>query len=193
MKTEINGVDIIQMNETIEMIKDNPKLARFQFKANSKWVTGGNAKVEIHKFYSAGQEDKSRAAPFIIQTDEPAVLLGTNKHPNPVEYVLASLVSCLTVGYSYTAAMWGIKIEKLEFDIEGSLNLCGFLGLDENIRAGYDDITIHTTIEADAPAQKLNELQEYVQRTSPVLDIIRNPVNVVFSNDSKKVSSNENI
>ncbi|MDP3941275.1 MAG: OsmC family protein, partial [bacterium] len=110
--------------------------------------------------------------------DEPAVLLGEDYGANAVEAVLHALASCLGVGFAYNAAAKGIKIESLEFDVEGTLDLQGFLGLSKTIRPGYENITVRYKVTADAPREKLEELCEYVQATSPVLDIIKNPVKV---------------
>jgi len=109
------------------------------------------------------------------------VLLGENHGPNAVEAILHALASCLAVGFVYNAAVQGITVESLEFDIEGELDLHGFLGLSEDVRAGYDNIEIKYRVKADAPREKLIELCYYVQKTSPVLDIIRNPVPVSVS------------
>lgn len=114
----------------------------------------------------------------MLEGDEPAVLLGEDYGANAVEAVLHALASCLGVGFVYNAAAKGIKIESLEFDIEGSLDLQGFLGLSKTIRPGYEDITVRYKVQADATRGQLEELCEYVQKTSPVLDVIKNPVKV---------------
>jgi uncharacterized OsmC-like protein len=110
--------------------------------------------------------------------DEPGVLLGGNAGPNAVEASLHALASCLSVGFIYNAAAMGIEVSSLEFDLEGDIDLQGFLGLSEVVRPGYSGIRIKYRVRADAPRDKLEELCDYVQRTSPVLDIIRNPVPV---------------
>jgi len=173
-----NGVDVGRLVETIEAIKRNPQLAKFQFRAHSEWQGGGRSLTRIQGFYGAGQEDTSRAQPFEVGGDEPPVLLGKNTAPNAVETVLAALASCLAVGYAYNAAAQGIEIQSLDFDLEGDVDLHAFLGLSDKVRPGFSNIRLTYRVKADAPRQKLEELCEYVQRTSPVLDIIRNPVPV---------------
>src|SRR5712691_1897032 len=110
--------------------------------------------------------------------DEPPVLLGSNHGANAVEVVLHALASCLAVGFVYNAAAQGIRVESLDFDIEGDLDLHGFLGLSDEVRPGYQGVKVIYRAKADAPREKVEALCAYVQRTSPVLDILRNPVPV---------------
>jgi uncharacterized OsmC-like protein len=186
VQTQLNGVNVEQLHGTIAAIKESPDLARFTFRANTEWEGGGHVRTKIQDFYGAGQEDTSRAKPFVLEGDEPPVLLGSNHGPNAVETVLHALTSCLAVGFIYNAAAQGIKVEALDFDIEGDLDLHAFLGLADPSRArpGYEEIKVRYRVEADAPQEKLVELCDYVQKTSPVLDIIRNPVPVFVSLES---------
>lgn len=172
----INGVDVEQLVETIDHIKENPNLAQFRFKAYNEWLGGARSRTTIETFDHAGQENTSRQAPYTLEGDEPPVLLGQNTAPNAVEAVLHALASCLAVGFVYNAAAKGIQVEHLDFDLEGDLDLHGFLGLSEETRAGYQNIRVTYRVDADAPREDLEELCEYVQDTSPVVDIIRNPV-----------------
>jgi uncharacterized OsmC-like protein len=178
MSTIVNGVNVDQLVETVNAIKAEPSLARFRFRAETEWVNGGHSQTRIQSFYGAGKEDTSRSTAFVLEGDEPPVLLGTNKGPNAVELVLHALASCLSVGFIYNAAAWGIKVQSLDFTLEGDVDLHGFLGLSDKVRPGYQNIQVKYRVKADAPREKLEELCEYVQRTSPVLDIIRNPVPV---------------
>jgi uncharacterized OsmC-like protein len=173
-----NGVNVDQLIATIKAIKENPDLARFHFRATNEWVGGGHSRTSIQSFYGAGGEDTSRSQPFVLEGDEPPVLLGSNTGPNAVEAVLHALASCLAVGFVYNAAAQGIRVDSLEFDLEGEIDLHGFLGLSDQIRPGYQNIRLNYRVKSDAPREKLEELCEYVQKTSPVLDIIRNPVPV---------------
>jgi len=174
----VNGVNVNQLVGTIEAVKENPDLARCKFRAETEWVSGGHSRTKIQGFYAAGQEDASRAQPFILDGDEPPVLLGENHGPNAVEAVLHALASCLAVGFVYNAAAMGIRVESLTFKLEGDLDLHAFLGLSEKTRPGYENIKLTYRVKSDAPREKIVELCNYVQKTSPVLDIIRNPVPV---------------
>lgn len=173
-----NDIDIDQLLGTIDAIKAKPELAQFRFRATTQWLEGGHSQTRIQSFYGAGGEDASRAEAFVLDGDEPPVLLGSNRGPNAVEVILHALASCLAVGFVYNAAAQGINVEALEFDLEGELDLQGFLGLASVVRPGYQGIRVNYRVKADAPREKLVELCDYVQRTSPVLDILRNPVPV---------------
>jgi len=179
--TLINGVNADQLVDTVNAIRQNPDLARFQFRAHNEWLEGGHSRTFIQGFYGAGQEDTSRPTPFVLEGDEPPVLLGENTAANAVEAVLHALASCLAVGFIYNAAAQGIKIDSLEFELEGDLDLHAFLGLSDQVRPGYENIRLSYRVKSDAPREKIVALCEYVQKTSPVLDIIRNPVPVSIS------------
>lgn len=177
----LNDVDVDRLVGTVGAIQENPELAHFTFKARNNWLGGGHSRTEIKSFYGAGSEDTSRQEPFVLEGDEPPVLLGNNKGPNAVETVLHALASCLAVGFVYNAAAKGIEVEELSFELEGNLDLHAFLGLSERTRPGYQDVTVRYRVKSDAPRQQLLELCDYVQKTSPVLDILRNPVPVKVS------------
>ncbi len=178
IRTTLNGVNVDQLLGTIDAIKANPELARFQFRATSQWQGGAQMRAAIQGFHGAGTEDTSREKPFYLVGDEPPMLLGTNTGPNAVELVLAALASCLSVGFVYNAAAQGIRVDSLDFSMEGDLDLRAFLGLSDQVRPGYENIRVRYRVKADAPREKLEALCEYVQRTSPVLDMLRNPVPV---------------
>ncbi len=182
MKTEAtpltNGVNVDQLLQTIDAVKSDPEIAKFKFSAKTKWIKGGHCRTEIKEFYGAKTQDTSREKAFVLEGDEPPILLGENHGPNAVEVILHALASCLNVGFIYNASAQGITVKSLEFTTEGNLDLHAFLGLSDTKRAGYENITIRYKVEADAPREKLVELCKYVQSTSPVLDIIRNPVTV---------------
>lgn len=180
----LNDVDLEQFNETVEAVQNQPDLANFQFRATNTWLGGGRSRTRIKEFHGAGQEDDSRAEPFTLEGDEPPVLLGDNKAPNAVEAVLHALASCLSVGFAYNAAAQGIEVRSLEFDLEGDMDLHGFLGLSPEVRAGYDQIRVTYRVDCDASPEKVDELCEHVQRTSPVLDMLRNPVRVEVSREA---------
>lgn len=181
MTKTMNGVDVGELMGHVEAMKDNPGLAHFEFRAHSQWIDGARSRTEIKDFYGAGEERKSRDEPFVLVGDEPPVLLGQNTAPNAVETLLHGLASCLAVGIAYQAAVRGIEIDSLEFDLEGSLDLRGFLGISKDVRPGFQDVRVNYRIETDASQKQIEELCEYVQETSPVLDIIRNPVPVSVS------------
>lgn len=176
-----NGVDLTQLTQTVEAIQADASLAQFRFRAHNTWLDGGHSRTSIQGFWGAGAEDTSRTAPFLLDGDEPPVLLGANHAPNAVEAVLHALASCLAVGMAYNAAAKGITLRSLELDLEGELDLHGFLGLSEETRAGYQHVQVSYRVDSDASDEAIEELCGYVQRTSPVLDILCNPVDVTVT------------
>ena len=175
----VNGVDLDRLVETTEHIGADPTLARFQFRAHNDWVDGSHSRSTIKGFYGAGQEDTSRTEPFVVDADEPPVLLGENKAPNTAEYVLHALAACLGGTMVYHAAARGIVLDALECTIEGEVDLRGFLGLDENVRPGYQQIRVAFKATGDFDDDQLAELAS-LTRYSPVRDIVSNPVPVAI-------------
>ncbi|CAN5515156.1 OsmC family protein [soil metagenome] len=178
-----NGVNLDQLVSTIESIKADPHLAQFKFRSRSRWDSCGRCVTEIRSFYGAGVEQEHTQVHTLVG-DEPAVLLGTDSGPNAVETVLAALASCLAVGYAYNAAARGIDIEELTFSLEGDLDLHAFLGLSGERRPGFENIQVNYRVKSTASDDDLSELEEHVLRTSPVLDILRNPVLVTIKRAS---------
>ena len=176
--TTLNGVNVDQLVETINIVKSQPGVAKFKFRAKNEWIKGAHSRTTIQSFYGAGQEDTSRNEAFVMEGDEPAVLLGENLAPNAVESVLHALASCISVGFIYNAAAQNIKVDDLRMDLEGDIDLHAFLGLSDTKRPGYENIRLTYKVKADAPEQQLKDLCDHVQKTSPVVDVIRNPVPV---------------
>ena len=175
-----NGVNVDQLMGTIGAVKNDPEIADFKFRSQTEWLGGARCRTTFKPFYGAKEEDVSRTTPLVMEGDEPPVLLGENQGANPVEAVLHALGSCLSVGFVYNAAAQDIEVEELTFNIEGDLDLHGFLGLSEKTRPGYKNIRVSYNVKADAPKEQLEELFTYVKKTSPVLNILRNPVQVDF-------------
>jgi uncharacterized OsmC-like protein len=173
----VNGVDVDRMTATIEAVQGNRALAEFQFRASNRWVNGGHNRSTIHTFYGAGQEHQLGTRPFILDADEPPVLLGNDHGANPVEYVLHALAACLTTSLVYHAAARGIRVESVESKLEGDLDLQGFLGISDQVRRGYKQIRATLVVKSDATADQL----EALTRFSPVHDIVTNPVPVTIA------------
>ncbi|MCL6265486.1 OsmC family protein [Flagellimonas myxillae] len=169
-----NGVNVDQLVDTINAVQGNPELAKFEFRAKNNWITGGHCVTSAKGFYGVGQEDTTRQETFTMECDHPSVLLGEDKAATPVEVVLHALGSCLTAAMTYHAAAHGIDIEGMESTLEGGIDLQGFLGLDPEIRKGYDGITVKFKVKSDASEEQLRALAQF----SPVFDIISNPTPV---------------
>jgi uncharacterized OsmC-like protein len=173
-----NGVDVERLVQTIGAIGEDADVARFTFKARTTWQGGGASRAEIHAFDHMGQPT-AHAVVHTLAGDEPDVLLGKDGGPNAVELALAALGFCYAVGFSYNAAARGYDLDELSFEIEGDLDLRNFVGLPEGPRPGFTEIRVKSRARSgNASAEQLEELCRYVQDTSPVRDILANPVPV---------------
>jgi uncharacterized OsmC-like protein len=177
-KGVMNGVDVDRLVGTMDAIRENPELAQFEFRATNRWMNGGHNRSLIQGFYGAGKEDTTRKASFVIDNDEPEVLLGADRGANPVEYALHALAGCLTTSLVYFAAAQGIRLDSVESTLEGQLDLQGMLGLSDEVRNGYRNIRVGFRVRGDASDAQLEELVELARRRSPMFDIISNPVPV---------------
>ena len=173
-----NGVDTAQLFGTLDAVKADPELARFQFRARNRWIDGAHNRTTIRDFYAAGQEDTSRAEAFVIDAGEPAILIGTDTGANPAEYLLHALAACLTTAIVYVAAARGVHLTTVESTLEGDMDVQGTLGLDDGIRNGFERIRVSFHVEGDAPAEKLREVVERAQARSAVFDMVTNGVPV---------------
>ncbi|HEY0874235.1 MAG TPA: OsmC family protein [Vicinamibacterales bacterium] len=177
-RTTMNGLDVNQLFGTLEAIKGDPGLARFQFRARNRWIDGGLNRSTIRDFYGGGQEDTSRTEPFVFANDEPPVLLGENRGANPVEFVLHALAGCLTTSLVLHAAARGIRVNSVETRFEGDLDVRGLLGIDDSVRNGYERIKVTFKVSADAPDSVIDELITLAQKRSPVFDVVSHGVPV---------------
>jgi uncharacterized OsmC-like protein len=174
-----NGINVDQLVATIGAIQENASVAKMTFKATTQWQEGTHSVAEIGTFTHAGKADGSRReGQFKLQGDEPPVLLGNNLGPNAVELCLAALGFCYAVGYVANAAAKGYEIAELSYEVEGDIDLHAFLGLGKG-RPGFTEIRVRSRVKSpNATREQLEELCQYVQDTSPVRDILANPVPV---------------
>jgi uncharacterized OsmC-like protein len=185
MKTENNnrnGVNVDELFNTIDAVKKTPVIAKFRFRANNEWFDGGHNRTTIKDFYGI-QKDHKHEATFKLDADEPPLLLGTGKGPNPVEYLLTALAACVTTALVYHAAAKGIVLKSVESRLEGDIDLRGFLGIDKTVRKGYQEIRVYFKIDADVPDEELEELVKLGPTYSPVYDSITKGVPVKVSLD----------
>lgn len=167
----VNGINVDQLFQTIDLVKENPGLASFKFRAQNTWIEGTHNRATVKDFYGAFQEDDSRET-LVFELDEPPLLCGQDLGANPVEYLLVALSGCLTTSMVAHAAARGISLNKVSSRYEGDLDLRGFLGLSEDVPVGYQAIRVYFTIDADiTPAQK-EELVKMAQKYSPVFNTI---------------------
>jgi len=173
----VNGVNVGELFNTINAIKSDKSIAEFKFSAKNEWKNGGHNRTTVDEFFGACKTH-NRNKPFVIDEDEPPVLLGEDHGANPVEFALTALAGCLTTSLVYHAAAKGIKIDSVASRLEGDLDLRGFLGLDDSVRIDFDPFSVKFKIKADASEEVLEELCQMAQKRSPVFDIISNSVPV---------------
>jgi len=182
MKTtsNVNGLDTEKMFETVEAIKADKTLAKFEFRNSNKWIDGGTNRSRIQGFYGAGREDDSRKEPFVFTNGEPPILLGNNEGANPVEFLLHALAGCVTTTVVLHAAARGIRIEKLSTELRGDMDMRGLLALDDSVPASYEQIRIQMDIKADCSDEDLDDLLEFAHGHSPTCQTICRPIPVIL-------------
>lgn len=174
---ELNGVNVTDVENLAAAIVEDPGLAQSHFRLKNTWVSGGFNQSEIGSFYTARQELR-HAENFSLYADEPPLLAGSDKAPNPVEHLLNALASCLTTTFIYHAAIRGIEIEELEATLEGDLDLRGFFGISTDVRRGYENIRVQFKVKTEE--ENLEKLKA-LSTLSPVYDTVRNGTNVDLS------------
>ena len=176
----VNGVNVDELFKTIDAIKATPGIAKFKFRIANEWLGGGHNRSTCKDFHGA-HEDIQHATTFVLDADEPPILLGEDRGANPVEYLLHALAACVTSSMVYHAAARGIQIEEVESTVQGNIDLRGFLGLDPNIRRGYQDIRMSFRVKADAPDEQIQEIVAMGPRFSPVFDSVSNGVPITVT------------
>ncbi len=171
----INGVDVERLDELKNSFNDDPDLASLRFIATNEWVNGANNRTIINGLYQNGK-DIVRETPFILESDEPSVLLGADAAPNAIVSLLHALASSLSVSIVYHAAMREMTIDKLTISLEGDVDVHGFLGLSQEVRPGFQDLRVKVSVESSASTEEVNDLVRYAQSVSPILDSLRNRI-----------------
>ena len=175
----VNGVNTNALIETAAAIKANPELAKFEFRAKNEWLGGDSNRTTIKEFSGAGAIQRQDGSGFQVLSGEHQVLFGQDKAPNPIEWLLHSLVGCMTTTLAYHGASRGIVIEAIDSTIAGNLDLRGFLGLSDKVRSGYSNIRVNMRVKSDASPIVLKALA----KLSPVFDVVARsvPINVTIA------------
>jgi len=173
----LNGVNTPTLFATINAVKDNPPLAKFTFRASNRWISGTCNESRVEVFSGAGGEHTHKAE-FPTVADHPNVLVGEDRGPLPVEFLLYGLVACITSGIGNIAAARGVTLTSVESRIEGDLDLRGILGLSDEVRNGFQRLRVTFDIAGDAPPEKLRQLVEQSRARSAVYDVLTNGVPV---------------
>lgn len=175
-----NGVDTPTLFATLDAVKGTPALAQFQFRVRNQWRSGTLSETTIASFSGAGGEHAHKTT-FTALADHPAVLVGEDRAPLPVEYLLHALASCITGGIANIAAARGVTLREVESTIEGDMDLLGILGLSKTVRNGYQGIRASFSIKGDASPEQLQEIVEQSRARSAVFDVLTNGVPVSMS------------
>ena len=176
-KVAMNGVDVPTLLGTIGAVGEQPVAAKFQFRANSNWVKGTHSRATINGFFGAGQEHERREK-FVAEGDHPAVLCGADNAPTPVEYLLSALAACITAGVANIASARQIKLNAVNVNVEGDIDLQGLLGLDDEVRNGFQKIRATVQVDGDADAEKLAKVVQQSIARSAVFDMLKNGTDV---------------
>ncbi len=172
-----NGVNVDALLAAREALRSAPQAAKFTWRASCKWRNGTNSQTTVEGFHGLGDEQKHKTE-FSFEADHPEIFASEDLGITPVEYVLVGLASCLTAGVASVAQNRGIQLRSVEAKIEGSMDIQGILGIDSDVRNGYDDVKVTFNIDADASKAEIEALVAQSQKRSAVFDIITNPTNV---------------
>lgn len=176
-KTAMNGVDVPTLAATLGVVKSQPGLAKFTFRANGEWLAGTHSRTAFSTFYGAGGEQAHKATQT-VDGDHPGVLCGADNGPTPVELLLAALSACITAGIGNIAAIRQVKLHSVETTLEGDIDLQGIFGMDASVRNGFSAIRASFKIKGDAPKQVLEAIVHQSVARSAVMDVLSNGVPV---------------
>ena len=177
-----NGVDTATLFATLDAVKAAPEAARFQFRAHNEWLSGTHNRSTIRDFFGVGEE-RAHDRTFTFDADHPAVLVGRDNGPTPVEFVLHALAACLTAGLANIAAARGVHLDEVTSTVEGDIDLLGILGLSDEVRNGYQQIKVDFILRGDDP-DKLRSVVEQSRRRSAVFDVLTTGVPVSIDVDA---------
>lgn len=172
-----NGVNVQALLDAREALKGAPQAAKFTWRASCKWQNGTHSRTQIQGFHGLGEEQKHKTE-FSFDADHPEIFASEDLGVTPIEYVLVGLASCLTAGVASVAQNRGVQLRSVEATLEGSMDIQGILGIDRDVRNGYDDIKVTFNIDADASKQDIEAIVAQSQKRSAVYDVLTNPVNV---------------
>ena len=172
-----NGVNVEALLAAREALKQAPEAAMFTWRASCKWQNGTHSRTSIEGFHGLGAEQKHKTE-FSFEADHPEIFASEDLGVTPIEFVLVGLASCLTAGVASVAQNRGVQLRSVEAKLEGTMDLQGSLGIDRDVRNGYDDIKVTFHIDADAPKKEIEAIVAQSQKRSAVYDVLTNPVNV---------------
>jgi uncharacterized OsmC-like protein len=175
-----NGVNVEALLAAREVLKGAPQAAKFTWRASCRWQNGTHSRTKIQGFHGLGEEQKHKTE-FSFEADHPEIFASEDLGVTPIEYVLVGLASCLTAGVAAVAQNRGVQLRSVEAKLEGTMDIQGILGIDKDVRNGYDDIKVTFHIDADAPKKEIEAIVAQSQKRSAVYDALTNPTNVTVA------------
>ena len=175
-----NGVNVQALLEAREALAQAPEAAQFTWRASSRWDNGVHSTTSIQNFFGLGAE-QSHKTEAVFDADHPEVFAAQDNGITPIEYLLVGLASCLTAGIASVAQNRGIQLRSVESTVEGNHDIRGILGVDSDVRNGFNDIKVTFTIDADASRQEIEALVAQSQKRSAVFDALTNPTEVTVA------------
>jgi uncharacterized OsmC-like protein len=176
-KTADNGVNVQALLDARKALADAPEAAKFTWRATCKWLNGTHSSSKIEGYRGLGQEHQHKAE-YTYETDHPQCFAAEDNAAAPVELILAGLAGCLTAGVAAVAQNREIQLKSVSATVEGDMDIQGILGMDRDIRNGFDNIKVTYHIDADASKEDIEAIVAQSQKRSAVYDIITNPTNV---------------
>jgi uncharacterized OsmC-like protein len=177
MTTVANGVNVRALLEAREVLREAPEAAQFTWRASSRWQNGVHSTTRIQNFFGLGEEQQHKTE-AVFDADHPEVFAAEDNGITPIEYLLVGLASCLTAGVASVAQNRGIQLRSVEATVEGNHDIRGMLGVDGDVRNGFNDVKVRFTIDADASKQDIEALVAQSQKRSAVFDALTNPTDV---------------
>lgn len=176
-RTANNGVNVAALLEAREALTNMPEAAQFKWRATCDWQNGTHASSTVEGFFGLGEE-QHHVTSFSFDSDHPEIFASEDKGATPVEFVLVGLAGCLTAGIAAVAQNRDIQLKSVKATLEAPMDIQGILGIDSDVRNGFEDITVKYEIDADASREDIEALVAQSQKRSAVFDIITNPTNV---------------
>jgi uncharacterized OsmC-like protein len=178
--TADNGVNIEALLDARAALTEAPEAARFTWRATSEWVRGTHTRATIDRFFGLGEEQRHRQ-PSTFDADHPEIFASEDRGPTPVEYVLVGLAGCLSAGIASVAQNRDIQLRSVTATLEADMDIQGILGIDGDVRNGFNGIRVHYEIDADATPAEIAAVVAQSQKRSAVFDIITNPTDVTVT------------
>jgi uncharacterized OsmC-like protein len=176
--TANNGVNVGALLGAREALAQAPEAAQFRWRTTCTWMNGTHSHSTVQSFFGLGGE-QSHKARFSFDADHPELFAAEDNGPTPVEYVLVGLGACLTAGIAAVAQHRNIQLRSVRATVEGSMDIQGILGMDADVRNGFDGIKVTFKIDADATPDEIRALVAQSQKRSAVYDILTNPTDVI--------------